>query len=475
MGFLILRASTFLGLAALLAPVSYSAAFDLEVHSIPPDEIFNGGPPKDGIPAILAPKFIPASEARWLHPADRVVGLEVEGIARAYPHRILAWHEIVNDRLATQALAITYCPLTGSAVVFDRTVSGVPFEFGVSGRLYRSNLLMYDHESESLWSQLAGAAVTGARTGTTLKTVPATVTTWAAWRGRHPDTEVLSMDTGTARDYDADPYAGYEATPDLAFPVGSVDDRLPPKARVVGVAIEGAVVAFPIDLLQRRRHVVYSVGARVLRAESNLPGDGITVATADGRERVHSIEAFWFAWAAFHPNTALVPPLSAGAASPAPPSDPPGNAISSRAIQVIEHSAYWADLPGLPTADADPHGATLLVVSGSLRNRSRLPVHHVRLRFELLDKSGTVVAAEEGFSRSGEQLKPVSGVDEPSHPTPPLPPQATDRFRMLFVRADLPAFERYVVHVVDSPGLSPTSAGHRGAARRWPAPMRPNP
>ncbi|TFH23767.1 MAG: DUF3179 domain-containing protein, partial [Myxococcales bacterium] len=224
---------------------------DLTPSSIPTDQILSGGPPKDGIPALLKPTFVAADDASFIRGEDVVVGLEIDGHARAYPLKILNWHEIVNDELGDLPVAVTYCPLTGSAVVFDRRVNGKPLSFGVSGRLYQSNVLMYDHQSDGLWSQLAGAAVTGKRTGTQLDNIPAQVTTWRRWREDHPDTSVLSPDTDHSRDYDRNPYAGYEASPSVMFPVEQHDDRLPTKARVLGVVLDGQARAYPHDELAR--------------------------------------------------------------------------------------------------------------------------------------------------------------------------------------------------------------------------------
>lgn len=301
-----------------------SPAFDVQTHSVPPGEILSGGPPKDGIPAIHAPRFLRAADARFLRAADRVVGLALEGVHRAYPLRILTWHEIVNDQVGRRALAITYCPLTGSALVFDRTVAGTAVRFGVSGRLYRSNLLMYDHESESLWSQLQGAAVTGLRTGTSLGVVPAVVTTWAAWRDAHPDTDVLSTETGAIRDYEMDPYAGYDSTPRLAFPVGAVDSRLPAKTRVMGVTAGDVALAFPVDTVRGATEIVHRLGSTTVRASVDPRSDAVVVTRDDGT-RLPAIEVYWFAWAAFHPDSAIAAP-PAGTAS-----DPPRSQLRSPA------------------------------------------------------------------------------------------------------------------------------------------------
>src|SRR5215471_9732793 len=181
-----------LAAGALVASQSVPYAFDLSRHIVPPEEIIGGGPPKDGIPAILNPKFVRPQEAHFLADDDQVIGVARGGEAKAYPLRIMNWHEVVDDSVGGEPLAVTYCPLTASAVVFDRQIHGREVVFGVSGLLYQSNLLMYDRATESLWSQLGGQSVAGSMASTGLASVPSELTTWRHWRALHPDTLVLS-------------------------------------------------------------------------------------------------------------------------------------------------------------------------------------------------------------------------------------------------------------------------------------------
>ncbi len=193
-------------------PVSIPAGpnqkpFDVTWHSIPLDEIQSGGPPKDGIPALSHPAFTSAAEAsRVLRPSDVVLAVEFDGVAKAYPVRILNWHEVVNDDVGRQPVLISWCPLCGSGIVYDPRMEGQRRTFGVSGLLYKRNLLLYDRETESLWSQLGGVAVTGSLAGTSLPLLPVTVTTWEHWKSEHPQSLVLSFETGFQRDYLRDPY-----------------------------------------------------------------------------------------------------------------------------------------------------------------------------------------------------------------------------------------------------------------------------
>lgn len=183
-------------------------------HSIPLDEILSGGPSKDGIPSIDNPKFISTKDAdKQLEDDSPGLGVVVGDTARFYPYRILVWHEIVNDTIEGKPVLVTYCPLCVTGIVFGREFNGEAVEFGVSGRLWKSNLLMYDRTSnvkdESLWSQVLGEAVLGIRTGEKLEIVPSDTVMYSVWKKSHKNTEVLSRDTGAARSYGSDPYGNY--------------------------------------------------------------------------------------------------------------------------------------------------------------------------------------------------------------------------------------------------------------------------
>jgi len=184
--------------------------FNVTRHIIRLADIQAGGPPQDGIPALNYPSFVSAVEAgRLLRASDIVLGVEFGATAKAYPVRILNWHEVVNDTVGRQPVLISWCPLCGSGIVFDPRIDGQTGTFGISGLLYKRNLLLYDHATESLWSQLGTIAVAGALAGTELHILPSTETTWTAWRNQHPQTLVLSFMTGYKRDYSADPYGNW--------------------------------------------------------------------------------------------------------------------------------------------------------------------------------------------------------------------------------------------------------------------------
>jgi hypothetical protein len=189
-----------------ISPLPGDFSFDVTRHTIPLREIRGGGPPKDGIPALVEPNFVSASNVRELRPRDQILGVHLAGDSKAYPVRILNWHELVNDQIGGRPILVTWCPLCGSGVVYDPVINGERVLFGVSGLLYQRNLLMYDRRTSSLWSQLGMQAVAGPLAGSSLPILPVEHTTWEDWRGRYPDTTVLSFQTGYSRDYDRDPY-----------------------------------------------------------------------------------------------------------------------------------------------------------------------------------------------------------------------------------------------------------------------------
>ena len=301
-----------LGLAPLLLACPLDGqvknGFDLSDASIKPQRIRRGGPPRDGIPSIDHPRFTSAEGAGWLRPDDRVLGLVHNGVAKAYPLRILDWHEIVNDRFAGEPVVVSYCPLCGSGMAFDAEIDGKARTFGVSGLLYNSDVLLYDRGTESLWSQIQMEAVSGPLKGTELELLPMRNTTWRAWHRQHPDTRVLSRHTGFQRNYDATPYAGYDETPGLYFPVEHRDRRFHPKAPVLGLELDGEIFkAYPFDELDealggKTGTITDTVGGRELTVRYDAGAGSAAVFDELGRE-LPTVRAFWFAWAAFHPDT----------------------------------------------------------------------------------------------------------------------------------------------------------------------------
>jgi len=233
---------------------------------IDPAEILSGGPPPDGIPAIDNPTFERVAGVDWLADDEAVLAIEIDGDARAYPYQIMTWHEIVNDTVGGVPVAVTYCPLCNSGVGFDRRVGDKVLDFGTSGRLYASNLVMYDRQTESLWPQLTGQAALGVMTGTQLEFVPVFPVGWSAFREAHPDGWVLSRDTGYSRDYGRNPYLAYDADPerDPLFGAPTDDDRLFPLERVIALGGAGEPVAVLRSLVERARVLTETVGRQPL-------------------------------------------------------------------------------------------------------------------------------------------------------------------------------------------------------------------
>lgn len=277
--------------------------FKLTALKIPHGEILSGGPPRDGIPSIDAPKFIAPDKADFMEDKDLVLSFTHNGKTRAYPLRILVWHEIVNETINGKPILVTYCPLCGTAMIFDRKVGGMVRDFGVSGLLYQSDVLMYDRQSESLWSQIKMEAVSGPLSGTALTLLPSAHLTWKAWKIMHPDGKVLSTETGHLRNYSGLAYARYFDSPDTMFPVPRHRDELAEKDWVIGVIADGKAHAFPVaDLATQRiaNHkgitVTYDTGSRLATAKGSS-GDTLPATTV-----------FWFAWQAFYPETTIWKP-----------------------------------------------------------------------------------------------------------------------------------------------------------------------
>lgn len=285
--------------------------FVLEPRSVRIRDIERGGPPRDGIPALDHPKSVTAATAPYADD-ERVVGVSVGADSRAYPLSVLVWHELVNDEIGGVPLLVSYCPLCGTALVFDRRVDGgaapggsggAARRFGVSGLLYRSDLLMYDRETESLWSQIGAEAVAGPSLGQRLALRRSKLETWGRWRRAHPETTVLSTRTGHRRAYGTRPYGDYETSRKLLFSVRR-DRRYHPKEPTLGVRTRGgAARAYPASEVDRN-------GGRVAE---RFEGHAVAVAldpeartfSVSAPDEVEVIEGFWFAWMAFHPDSSV--------------------------------------------------------------------------------------------------------------------------------------------------------------------------
>ena len=304
-------------------------------YIIHPDEILSGGPPKDGIPSLDTPKFQPASEAdKWLNDEDLVLGLDYKGVVKAYPHRILNWHEIVNDKVNGEKILITYCPLCRTGIAFKPIVNGQEAEFGTSGKLYNSELVMYDRLTDSYWPQTLGKAVVGPATGQILEKIPLDTAMWKDWKKVHLETEVLRKETGFIRDYDNNPYASIQNSDAIGFDLGDFDDfRLRPKVIVYGVEFNGTAKAYaeedvkneksindevngiPIVVVWHNNLNTVNIFKRALNGETLnfelknnkiVDNKGNEWAIEDMKEKLEIVDTFghfWFAWAAFFPET----------------------------------------------------------------------------------------------------------------------------------------------------------------------------
>jgi hypothetical protein len=337
---------------------------DFSRHTVPYSEIRAGGPPKDGIPPIDTPQFLNVADAHaWLVPQEPVILLQVGDDVRAYPIQVLMWHEIANDTVDGVPVAVTFCPLCNTAIVFDRRVGDQVLDFGTTGRLRYSNLIMYDRQTESWWQQATGAGIAGQYAGEQLAFLPATIVAWQEFATTHPSGRVLSRETGFNRDYGRNPYAGYDDVdrPPFLYDGPATPETLPATARVLTVDLGGEAAAYPYEVLAEIGAVNDTVGGELIvvlwqagtasALDAGTVADGRDVGAAgaysrvvDGRtltfnrsgelitdsetgsnwdvlgravdgplagvqlSPVVAINHFWFSWAAFKPETRIYQP-----------------------------------------------------------------------------------------------------------------------------------------------------------------------
>lgn len=328
-------------------PTAETGMPDLDRWSIPVGFVQNGGPGKDGIPAIDNPNFSPVAQVTDLMEEDLVLIFRLGNDVRIYPHRILDWHEIVNDVVNDQPVAITYCPLTGTASVWSRTVDGAVTTFGVSGLLYYNNLLAYDRATDSYWSQIRGDCVNGVYLGRIANNYRFVETTWATAKNLYSEALVLNRNTGFNRNYNFFPYGGYRTNETLFFPILDLDETLQIKERVLGIssdlrtrayrfedfaepmlvkesfggktyviigdASKNYLVAYEIST---QNDVTYSLvqsdlNPAIIMEDSNgnqwdIMGRAIFGPLA-GEEliKANGFMSYWFGWAAFYPRTEI--------------------------------------------------------------------------------------------------------------------------------------------------------------------------
>ena len=286
-------------------------ATDFSRSTVPFGEILSGGPPKDGIPAVDEPEFGPVADETRLEPAEPVVSLELDGAARAYPLRYLIWHEIVNDVVAGVPVAVTYCPLCNSALVFESRVDGTDLTFGVSGKLRHSDLIMYDRQSESWWQQFLGAGIVGVHAGTQLTAIPVLLESWESFRSGYPEGEVMQQ-PNFPRPYGHNPYRGYDTSPFPFLYRGNLDmlpDNVAPLSRVVRVGER----AWPLARLREEGEIL-EAGLRLNWREGQASAldtseiskgrdvGNVTVQDADNGDLIVHEVIFAFVFQAFVPE-----------------------------------------------------------------------------------------------------------------------------------------------------------------------------
>jgi uncharacterized protein DUF3179 len=279
--------------------------FDLSKSIVPISEILSGGPPRDGIPALTDPEFVAIDKAVWVEDDARILGVYINGIAKAYPLQIMNWHEIVNDTFGNKYVLVTYCPLCFSGIAFDPIIDGDRHLFGVSGLLYNSDVLLYDRKTSSLWSQIMSRAITGNYVNQKLKPISTENTTWRDWRSKHPNTLVLSRNTGSLRSYERDPYIDYRKSLETMFPVKFRAQGYHPKELVLGITINNISKAYPISELSRTSGFI----------NDNIAGENIHIhfnkseisgTILDSKcKTLPATTLFWFAWYTFHPDTEI--------------------------------------------------------------------------------------------------------------------------------------------------------------------------
>jgi hypothetical protein len=344
------------------APARATSEFktDFNKHNVPFSEILSGGPPKDGIPALKDPEVVSIAEADiWLKPLEPIILVQVGKDVKAYPIQILIWHEIVNASVGVEPLVVTFCSLCNTAIAFKRNVNWRILDFGTTGRLRYSNLIMYDHQTETWWQQATGDAIVGELTGTQLEFYPATIISWQTFKTSYPQGKVLSRETGYGREYGHNLYIGYDDVnnPPFLYQVPATPYQLPPVTRVLMIDLNGEALAYPYETLEKigavggGAVVVFWQSGTVSPLDSAMTGSGrdrwtaaafsrmvneqmLIFIAADGiiqdKETsstwnvlgvatsgplagtqltpVVAIHHFWFLWAAFKPDTRICQP-----------------------------------------------------------------------------------------------------------------------------------------------------------------------
>ncbi|MFC1653502.1 DUF3179 domain-containing protein [Patescibacteria group bacterium] len=274
-----------------------SFSTNLEKYSIDPNQLLSGGPEKDGIPSLSDPKFIDTEDVSFLEDDSIGILIQVNEEERFYPFNILVWHEIVNDQIENLSVAVTFCPLCGSAIVFDRRVDDRILEFGVSGFLYESNMIMFDRQTESLWQQSTGESIMGDYLNKELSVVPAQRLSYKDVVNNHPNALIMSSKTGHSRNYTISPYGDYDNNDQFLFPTSVKNNKFPAKEIMYVLANQKSSVAFPISNLKEGSSSTYTVNNSTYKATKN--NSEITV-TNQKNDTIPGYYEMWFSWATQH-------------------------------------------------------------------------------------------------------------------------------------------------------------------------------
>jgi len=280
---------------------------DYEGAKISPEKLLKKCVNRECIPSIDNPAFESVEQAdTWLKDSDTVFGLDYNGLVRAYPKRIMSWHEIVNDQFAEIPVAVTFCPLSGASTAFIRKVNDKETEFGMSPYIYNSNMIMYDRKTGNLWQQINYEAIVGdaARRNEFLQWINIADATWGEWKAAHPDTEVLKRPDNSDRDYDRYPYGSYEENTEIRFGASDSDKRLHPKDVIYGVKIANTAKAYLKPTVELAGTFEDNVGGVSILVEKAKDGS-LVITNEETGDELLTQRAFWFVWSTFNPNTPL--------------------------------------------------------------------------------------------------------------------------------------------------------------------------
>lgn len=280
---------------------------DFDKNNIKFDEIMSGGPPKDGIPAIDDPVFKPISDVSNIEDNEPVISLNINGERKAYPVQVLMFHEIVNDVIGGKEVSVTFCPLCNASIVFDRNLDGEILDFGVTGKLRLSDMVMYDRQTESWWQQFTGEGIVGKYTGKKLKILPSRIESFEIFKKRFPDGKVLVPNNSFARNYGRNPYVNYDTAKSPFLYTEKYDGKIPPLARVVAIEKN----AWPLSLIRKKKNIIYK-GIKIswVKGQNSALDTsriskgrdiGNVIATKDGKDIIYHVP-FAFAFKAFHPD-----------------------------------------------------------------------------------------------------------------------------------------------------------------------------